>query len=151
MTPPISPAVGDEAFLGAEARAEAWSDRVEIKEMVDVTSVVFAKWASPELMSRFRQQMMAVIQQAFIEGVSAESDRIKELEALVEEARELALPTAGAIEAVLRDKIHRTSRLYSVRTGERRYGVGGYTDAANAVRALLQVRQASRALDKGKP
>jgi len=56
-------------FETAEAMAEAWSDRVEIQRMVETTSAVFAKWASPEPLSRFRQQMMAVIQQAYIEGV----------------------------------------------------------------------------------
>lgn len=68
--PPASPpAETGEGFLDDdEARAEAWSDRVEIQNMVEITSSVFAKWASPELLSRFRQQMMGVIQQAYIEG-----------------------------------------------------------------------------------
>lgn len=55
-------------FAIAEARAEAWSDRVEIQRMVEATTAVFAKWSSPEILSRFRQQVMAVIQQAYIEG-----------------------------------------------------------------------------------
>lgn len=68
------------AFMDAEARAEAWSDRVEIQEMISVTSAVFAKWASPKLLSRFRQQMAAVVQQAFIEGISNEADRLAALQ-----------------------------------------------------------------------
>lgn len=58
------------AFLEAEALAEAWSDRPEIQRMVEVSTGVFAKWASAELLSRFRQQVMGVIQQAYIEGRS---------------------------------------------------------------------------------
>lgn len=57
-------------FETIEAQAEAWSDRVKIQHMVEANSAVFAKWASPELLSRFRQQMMAVIQQAYIEGAA---------------------------------------------------------------------------------
>lgn len=54
--------------LSVEARAEAWSDSAEIVRMVDGMTEVFAKWATPDLLSRFRQQVAAVIQQAFIEG-----------------------------------------------------------------------------------
>jgi len=61
------------SFESVEARAEAWSDRVEIQDMVEATTAVFAKWSSPEILSRFRQQTMAVIQQAFIEGFDAAS------------------------------------------------------------------------------
>lgn len=63
--------MSDPVFASIEAQAEAWSDRVEIQNMVETTSAVFAKWASPEILSRFRQQMMAVIQQAYIEGVAS--------------------------------------------------------------------------------
>jgi len=58
----------DRLFQSVEARAEAWSDSLEIQHLVEATTSIFAKWASPDLLSRFRQQMMAVIQQAFIEG-----------------------------------------------------------------------------------
>lgn len=58
-----------QAALGnIEAVAEAWSDRPEVQAMVEATTSVFAKWASPELLSRFRQNMMGVIQQAYMEG-----------------------------------------------------------------------------------
>jgi len=65
-------------FETAEAMAEAWSDQVEVQRMVETTSAVFAKWASPELLSRFRQQMMGVIQQAYIEGVAARVEAVRE-------------------------------------------------------------------------
>ncbi|WP_453978601.1 hypothetical protein [Brevundimonas sp. Marseille-Q4549] len=68
-------AAGD--FETAEAMAEAWSDRVEIQHMVETTSAVFAKCTSPEILSRFRQQMMAVIQQAYIEGVGARIEAMR--------------------------------------------------------------------------
>jgi hypothetical protein len=47
-------------------------------------------------------------------------------------------PSVEEVEAVLRKHIHRTSRLYSVRTGERKYGVGGYHEAARQIAALYQ-------------
>lgn len=66
---PVSPSEGEATYTDDdEARAEAWSDRIEIQNMVEATSAVFAKSTSPELLSRFRQQIMAVIQQAYIEG-----------------------------------------------------------------------------------
>lgn len=77
-------------FETVEAMAEAWSDRVEIQRMVETTSAVFAKWANPELLSRFRQQMMGVIQQAYIEGVSAQVEAI---------ARAHPSPTPAAVKA----------------------------------------------------
>lgn len=46
---------------------------------------------------------------------------------------ELARSVGKAIDA----NIHRTSRLYSVRTGERRYGVGGQAAATDAVMAVV--------------
>ena len=46
---------------------------------------------------------------------------------------ELAKSVGKAIDA----NIHRTSRLYSVRTGERRYGVGGQAAATDAVMAVV--------------
>ena len=76
-TAPVEASGSEREFETAEAMAEAWSDRVEVQHMVDVTSAVFAKWASPELLSRFRQQMMAVIQQAYIEGVGARVEAIR--------------------------------------------------------------------------
>jgi len=76
-TAPVEASGSEREFETAEAMAEAWSDRVEIQRMVETTSAVFAKWASPELLSRFRQQMMAVIQQAYIEGVAARIDVLR--------------------------------------------------------------------------
>lgn len=70
--PTCAPPVGSEAvmpaFANVEARAEAWSDRIEIQHMVASLTAVFERATSPELLSRFRQQVMTVIQQAFIEG-----------------------------------------------------------------------------------
>lgn len=71
LSPEAPAREGDESFDNVEARAEAWSDRAEIQRMVEATTGVFAKWSSPEILSRFRQQFMAVIQQAYIEGYDA--------------------------------------------------------------------------------
>lgn len=76
-TAPVEASGSEREFETAEAMAEAWSDRVEIQRMVETTSAVFAKWASPELLSRFRQQMMAVIQQAYIEGVGSRVEALR--------------------------------------------------------------------------
>lgn len=43
---------------------------------------------------------------------------------------------AASVGKAIRDNIHRTSRLYSVRTGERKYGVGGHQAATDAVVAV---------------
>lgn len=59
---------GEAKPLDAEARAEAWADQAEVQAMVDALSEVFRKWAPQPILSRFREQMMAVLQQAFIEG-----------------------------------------------------------------------------------
>jgi len=92
--PPLeAPAEVGEEFATAEAMAEAWSDRIEIQRMVETTSAVFARWASPDLLSRFRQQMMGVIQQAYIEGVGA---RVEALRAQPP-AREDAQPVAWRV------------------------------------------------------
>ena len=71
LSPEAPAREGDESFDNVEARAEAWSDRAEIQRMVEATTGVFAKWSSPEILSRFRQQFMAVVQQAYIEGYDA--------------------------------------------------------------------------------
>lgn len=59
------------SFADVEAMAEAWSDRPEVQTMVETVTGVFSKWASPEIMSRFRQQMMALVQQGYAEGYIA--------------------------------------------------------------------------------
>ncbi len=71
LSPEAPARKGVESFDNVEARAEAWSDRAEIQRMVEATTGVFAKWSSPEILSRFRQQFMAVVQQAYIEGYDA--------------------------------------------------------------------------------
>lgn len=63
-------------FPTTEARAEAWSDGVEIQRLVEGITSVFAKWTSPEILSRFRQQVMALAQQGYIEGYAAGFDLV---------------------------------------------------------------------------
>lgn len=51
-----------------DARATEWMDETGVRRMFDAIGSAFEKHASPELVTRFREQMYAIGHQCFLEG-----------------------------------------------------------------------------------
>lgn len=61
-----------------EAKAEEWMTDVGVQRMFNAIGSVFEKWASQELMDRFRQQLHVIGRQCFVEGALRAWDDIAE-------------------------------------------------------------------------
>lgn len=59
----------DEALLQtADELAERWAEKPAIRRMAQACASVFSKWASDDIISRFHEQMIALMKQSFVEG-----------------------------------------------------------------------------------
>lgn len=59
----------DEAILGtADELAERWAEKPAIRRMAQACASVFSEWASDDIISRFHDQMIALMKQSFVEG-----------------------------------------------------------------------------------
>ena len=58
----------DLAFL--DARAERWLGDAQVRAMIDVSPDVLARWASPEILARFRATIERMVRNAYVEGAA---------------------------------------------------------------------------------
>lgn len=66
---PVAWPSDDEAILGtADELAERWAEKPAIRRMAQACASVFSEWASDDIISRFHEQMIALMKQSFVEG-----------------------------------------------------------------------------------